>query len=394
VFAGGAARKNVSIRLMKMRLLVIGHSYVTPFAQAKYVAMKALRPDLALRLVVPPIWRHLFGSWRAELADGLRPEELVIIRSFGGSTNMSYLLDPLALAALMRQFDPTHIHIEEDPHSAVGAEAVWLSNRICGKAALSFFTWDNLNRTPAFPLGIVKRRLTRFGFSRSRLVICGNEEARGLLASRGYSGASEVIPQVGLSVPTAPTDRVSDTKEWIPTIGYFGRLVEEKGILDLLEALNHVRDLPWRLVIHGEGPLRHELEEKWQPLFGARMECLDPVPHNEVAGRLATLDAFVLPSYSVPSWKEQFGLTLAQAMLAGCACIGSSSGAIPDVLGGAGLVFPERDVPALAGLLRHVLSSPVECARLGSAATAYALSHYANQAIAARYLHAFEAVSN
>ena len=377
-----------------MRLLVIGHSYVTPFAQAKYVAMKALRPDLALRVVVPPIWRHLFGSWRAELADGLRPDELVIIRSFGGSTNMSYLLDPVALGSLMRQFDPTHIHIEEDPHSAVGAEAVWLSSRICEKAALSFFTWDNLNRRPAFPLGIVKRRLTRFGFSRSRLVICGNEEARSLLASRGYSGASEVIPQVGLSVLTAGTDRVSDSKEWMPTIGYFGRLVEEKGILDLLEALNQIRDLPWRVVIHGEGPLRRELEEKWQPLFGARMECLDPLPHDEVASRLVALDAFVLPSYSVPSWKEQFGLTLAQAMLAGCACIGSSSGAIPDVLGGAGLVFPERDVHALAGLLRCVLSSPVECARLGSAATAYALAHYANHVIAARYLHAFEAVGN
>lgn len=118
-----------------MRRLVVGHSYVTPFAQAKYVAMKTLRPDLALRVVVPQVWRHLFGSYRPELAAGPFPEELVIIRSFGGSTNMSYMLDPVALGALMRRFDPTHIHIEEDPYSAVGAEAVWLASRISSNAA-------------------------------------------------------------------------------------------------------------------------------------------------------------------------------------------------------------------------------------------------------------------
>ena len=379
-----------------MRLLVIGHSYVTPFAQAKYVAMRRLRPDLALRIVVPPVVRDLFGSYRPERASGLLPEELVIIRSFGGGTNMSYVLDPVALGSLMRRFDPTHIHIEEDPHSAVGAEAVWLAGRVCAEAALSFFIWDNLNRTPSFPLGIVKRSLTRFGFSRSRLVICGNEEARALLIAKGYMGPSEVIPQVGLNPlpPRTVRDHHSSEGRRLPTIGFVGRLVEEKGILDLLEALNKVQDVPWRLVIRGDGPLRRELDEKWQPLFGDRMECLDPIPHAQVARQLEAMDIFVLPSYSVANWKEQFGLTLAQAMLAGCACIGSSSGAIPDVLGGSGLVFPERDVPALETILRALLSSPAERARLGSTARAFALTHYTSEAIAARYLRAFEAMCN
>ena len=271
--------------------------------------MKALRGDLALRLVVRPVVRHAFGDYRPELAAGLLPEELVILRSFGGSTNMSYVLDPVALAALMRRFDPTHVHIEEDPHSAVGVEAAWLASSICPKAALSFFIWDNLNRTPRFPLGILKSRFTRFGLSRSRLVVCGNAEARSLLYSKGYRGVSQVIPQLGLN-PPSPGDASGSSQVWqngIPTIGYFGRLVEEKGILDMLEALNHVRDLPWRLVIRGEGPLRRELEEKWQPLFGGRMECLDPIPHAEVSGQLAMLDIFILPSYSVARGRSSSG---------------------------------------------------------------------------------------
>ena len=81
-------------------------------------------------------------------------------------------------------------------------------------------------------------------------------------------------------------------------------------------------------------------------------------------------------------------------MLAGCACIGSSSGAIPDVLGGNGLVFPERDVRALAKILGRLVKSPAEQARLGSAARTFALSHYTSEVIARRYLLAFEAAAN
>jgi glycosyltransferase involved in cell wall biosynthesis len=379
-----------------MRLLVVGHSYVTPFAQAKYVAMKALRPDLALRLVVPPVVGHVFSSYRPELAAGLLPEELVIVRSFGGRSNMSYVLDPIALRSLMRRFNPTHIHIEEDPHSAVGAEAAWLASRTCPTAALSFFIWDNLNRTPGFPRNVVKRRLTRFGFSRSRLVICGNEEARSLLASKGYSGASEVIPQVGLEPMPTETDRhgESPSNERIPTIGYFGRLVAEKGILDMLEALRELRARPWSLVIGGVGPLRRDIEQHWQPLFGDRLSLLDVVPQAEVPALLASVDIFVLPSQTAPTWKEQFGLTLAQAMLAGCACIGSSSGAIPEVLGGTGIVFPERDVRRLTAALSSLLDSRAERARLGRAAHTFAARHYANDVVAGRYLRAFEAAAN
>ena len=380
-----------------MKLLVVGHTYITAFAQAKYVAMKSLRNDFAVRLVVPPVVRHSFNAYRPELAAGLVPEELVVIKSFGGSSNMTYALDPVALGALMRRFAPTHVHIEEDPHSLAGFETAWLAARLCPNATLSFFIWDNLNRSPRFPLNVVKRRLMHYGLTHARLVICGNEEGRGLLEAKGYRGASEVIPQVGLDPAMASERSVAGfaaSDEHVPTIGFLGRLVEEKGVRDLLEALEPMRDLRWQLVMHGNGPLRGEIEERWKPRFGDRLILLDAIPHAEVQAALARLDIFVLPSFGTSTWKEQFGLTLAQAMLAGCACIGSSSGAIPDVLAGQGLEFPERDVPALAARLRRLLTSRVESSRLGSAARRYALTQYTNDAIAGRYLSAFDAVAN
>jgi hypothetical protein len=91
--------------------------------------MKALRSDLAVRLVVPPAVRHEFATHRPELADGLAPEDLAVIWALGGSSNMSYMLDPFSLASLMSRFAPTHVHID--------CGAVIRGRRISGRADLA-----------------------------------------------------------------------------------------------------------------------------------------------------------------------------------------------------------------------------------------------------------------
>ena len=70
-------------------------------------------------------------------------------------------------------------------------------------------------------------------------------------------------------------------------------------------------------------------------------------PEN-VGPILKSMDVLVLPSRSMPYWKEQFGRVLVEAMACGVPVIGSDSGAIPAVIGDAGLVFPEGDDRALA----------------------------------------------
>jgi glycosyltransferase involved in cell wall biosynthesis len=380
-----------------VRLLVVGHSYVTPFAQAKYVAMKALCRNLDLRLLVPQIVRHVFAEYRPTLAAGLAAEDLVIAHSFGGRSNMTYALDPVKFATLVLDFKPTHVHIEEDPHSVVGFEATLLARMLCPRAVLSYFLWDNLNHSPSFPLSAIKGALTRFGLSRARLVVCGNRDGQRLLAAKGYHGASEVIPQIGLDV-LRPANRRHNRTTWstggMPTIGFFGRLVEEKGVLDLLNALKGLMNHQWHLIVAGDGPLRREIESEWQPQFGDRLTLSGPISHADVQASLSSIDVFVLPSYSIPAWKEQFGITLVQAMFAGCACVGSTCGAIPEVLDGRGLVFPERDVPALSAALRRLLDAPAERARLGAAASEFAAFQYSNETIARTYLRAFEAIAN
>jgi glycosyltransferase involved in cell wall biosynthesis len=61
-----------------------------------------------------------------------------------------------------------------------------------------------------------------------------------------------------------------------------------------------------------------------------------------------------LPSLTTPRWKEQFGRVLIEAMACGVPVVGSDSGEIPQVVGDAGLIFPEGDAAGLAAALQRL----------------------------------------
>jgi len=67
------------------------------------------------------------------------------------------------------------------------------------------------------------------------------------------------------------------------------------------------------------------------------------------------MDALALPSLTTPEWKEQYGRVIPEAMACGVPVVGSDSGAIPEVIGSAGLVAPEGDPVKLAEALHTAL---------------------------------------
>jgi len=371
-----------------LRLLVVGHSYVTAFAQEKYVSIKGLRPELELRLLVPPVSHELFGDYQAERHGEIQPDELVVTKRFGGKSHMSYLLNPLRVLSLLRRFDPHIVLIEEDPHSLVGFEIVSLVLLLRPSTKVVFFIWDNLGRRPRFLLGLLKRFLTAYAFARTSLVICGNVEAKSLLNRKGYTGSSVVVTQIGVK-----ESMVERRRGAVPVIGFVGRLVPEKGVLLLLQALSALLELDWHALIVGAGPLEKELNTCWRAKLGGRLEVKSAVPHDQVDRVLQSIDIFVLPSYAVPGWKEQFGLTLVQAMMAGSACVGSDSGAIPEVLGAAGLIFRERDEAGLIQALRTLLESEERRTALATAARKRAREHYSTRAVGLKLLSAIDSVA-
>jgi glycosyltransferase involved in cell wall biosynthesis len=104
------------------------------------------------------------------------------------------------------------------------------------------------------------------------------------------------------------------------------------------------------------------------------------------------IDVLVLPSRTTPSWKEQFGRVLIEANACGTPVIGSTSGAIPEVIGRAGIVVPERNSKALADALRDLEADPAGCAAMGRIGRQQVEENYTWQRVAERMSRIYQRV--
>ena len=91
-----------------------------------------------------------------------------------------------------------------------------------------------------------------------------------------------------------------------------------------------------------------------------------------------------------PARFEGFGFPAAEAMACGAAVVASDGGALPEVIGDAGLISPVGDADAMATNLAHLLDRPEEVTRLGASASKRALAQFnwSSHALAATRLYA------
>lgn len=380
-----------------MKLLVVGHPFLLAYNQKKYVAMKQLDAKLRLCLVVPSRMRDRFVLTDCQIHPALIREEVVPLKARLAGWHMTYLHNPLRMAEILRAFQPDVIHIDPgEPQALITVETIALQRVFAPDAAVILWTVDNLLRRRHFPLGTVKHRLRAYSLRRVAAMLSCNQRAAELLRAEGrYKGPIEVLPQYGLDVTEHQPGTESQLRAELGldgsvVVGHLGRLVPEKGLQLLIEALRRLRAYPWKLLLVGAGPLEGEIRERWMAEFPGRIVLVPAVPYEKVARYFRCVDIFVLASYSTTSWAEQFGLTLAQAMMVGIPSIGSTSGAIPEVLGPGGLLFEEGQPEGLAHALESLLASPARRQQLGALGREFALRNYTKESIAARYLAAFE----
>lgn len=373
---------------MSIRLLVVGHTYAMSYAQHKFVAMKRIRHSLQLRFVVPLSWKHLDHLYQGDRLPDISPAELAYLPFYLASSHMTYVVHPGKLYKELKTFNPTHILIEEDPHSAIGIEMATVIRVCCPDAHVSFFIWDNINRRHRGLRRHVKSAATHWALGRADLVICGNERARELLADKGYAGASCVLPQLAVEPALyKPCNAQVET----PTILFVGRLVPEKGLFILFDALLSLLDLRWQLLVVGDGPLRGELENRAEFKLCGRVRFLGAVRQDAVPPILSAAHILVLPSISTPTWQEQFGYVLVQAMMSSLAVIATRSGAIPEVVGDAAVLVDEDDVASLGNAIRAIVVDPVKRMTLGKLAYERACERYSPSVVGHAYLDALGA---
>ena len=167
-----------------------------------------------------------------------------------------------------------------------------------------------------------------------------------------------------------------------PLLVFVGRLVYEKGIDDLIEAVARLRDeLPHlTALIIGDGPDRSGLEESASRLgVGDRTVFAGWVQPDQISNHLAAGDIFAGPSKKSPNgWIEAQGLTFVEAMLAGTPVIATRSGGIVDAVRHeeTGLLVPESSPGDIAAAIRRLNQDAVLRNRLSTDAYSYARAKF------------------
>jgi glycosyltransferase involved in cell wall biosynthesis len=174
-----------------------------------------------------------------------------------------------------------------------------------------------------------------------------------------------------------------------PTVLYFGKLLRNKGVHILFEAL---RDVDARAVIVGFGDYREELERIAPP----RTLFTGPLEHRHLVHLIPLADATLVPSI----FPEAFGMVAAEAAAGGSPPLVARHSGLAEVADGLEAEYPpeHRDLAAfatgdaadLAEKLRRLLSlSADERARVAAAARRAAVERWSWTTVADRLLTPF-----
>jgi glycosyltransferase involved in cell wall biosynthesis len=155
---------------------------------------------------------------------------------------------------------------------------------------------------------------------------------------------------------------------------YFGRLVTEKGIWTLLDAIER-QIMATELVLVGEGPLRNEIENflKSTPMK-SQVKLLGYIPQASLREVLIQSAAVVVPSI----WQEPLGLVVLEAFACGLPVIASAVGGIPEMIedNKNGLLVPPCNASALAEAIARLFGDPALYQRMQQAVNSTTVPTY------------------
>jgi glycosyltransferase involved in cell wall biosynthesis len=343
-------------------------------AYQKKLEELARLPDMELTVFVPPSWRDSRGVTCLERAHTAGYDLQIVPMALNGHFHLHWYI---GLGPRLRARRPDIVHIDEEPYNLATWQAMRLAQAVGARAC--FFAWQNLARAYPPPFCWFERH----SFRHAAHALAGSVAAADVLRRKGYRGPISVVPQFGVD-PEQYRPREGPKPAGVFVVGYAGGLVPEKGIDVLLRAAAGLAG-SWEVRLAGDGAEGPRLARLAQELgIAERVRFWGRVaPSTAMPDFYRGLDAFVLPSRSQPNWVEQFGRVLVEAMACGVAVIGSTCGEIPQVIGDAGLIFPEGNVEALQAQLARLQGDAALRADFAARGRARVLAHYTQARIAA-----------
>ena len=368
-----------------IRVLLISHTCQSRTEGQPKAELLAAIPDIDLRVLVPDCWKH-YGKWRtADVPADSSLFEVGRVRLPWAGPAQFYLHYYPRLARLLTDFRPDVIDLWEEPWGLVSAHTCRLRNRLLPKTRIVSETEQNLNRQLPPPFEWFRK----YTLSQADFLVGRSREAVQVACAKGYKGHSATVPNAVDTQLFRPLDRAECRRllGWPQDVfiaGYVGRMVERKGITDLLDAAAMCAS-EIKVAFVGNGPMDGVIGERGQSSeLQHRVLALPEKPLVELPAVMNALDVMVLPSRTVPTWKEQFGRVIIESHACGVPVIGSDSGAIPEVVENGGIIFHEGNIAELACALNAMHRDVGLRDSMGRIGFRQVTDHYTWQCVAER----------
>lgn len=309
----------------------------------------------------------LLGMRRTESPTSRADDVIVANRSPFGTKIHALTGRSLALRKYLQQSDASVVHA----HFATDA---WLVVKSAQRANIPLVVTVHARDVTAALSGshwlknaVMKYRV-RYALSRASKVLVVSDFISGPAIRAGARPENLVRHYTGTPIPS-PVDM---EKQW--DVVFVGRLVEKKGVDDLVLALRLIDDSRLRVAIVGDGPLRERLATAAVEM-SSEIEFKGMLPPNEVQSVIARSTLLAAPSKTGPDGDiEGLPTVIIEALALGVPVVATTHSGIPEAVkdGVTGRLVAEGDVEGLAAALDELTSAPAVARSLGRTARAEA----------------------
>lgn len=214
-----------------------------------------------------------------------------------------------------------------------------------------------------------RQALIRDAIGLARLNLCFTERDR--------AGLAKAVPEARLAMlpPFIDTQPFADGFAGAPpgrlmTVAMMRQGDKFASFTMLAKALERLLDLPWRLTVIGDGPLRAETFALFSTIPAERLDWRGEMAPEKVPAALAEGGLYVWPGSG-----EAYGIAYLEAQAAGLPVVAQETAGVPAVVrhGETGILTPQGDVEAYAAAVRALLTDHVRRKTYAAAARNFVL---------------------
>jgi glycosyltransferase involved in cell wall biosynthesis len=366
-------------------ILVISTSSFTSINREVYVRL--YKKGWKVELVVPRSQSFPGGIRQAELQREYDPP-IHFLNLKGKIQRFQYFE---GIKSLLNKLKPKFIYLDNDPGSYMAyVPGKWAKSNnaqlICQtNENQSYFLSEVKKRQgiKGLPTGILKKLILSYNRKYVSHIFSINRDGEKIFREMGFQSV-QMIP-LGFDDDLFKPDKIvreqyrNKLNLNAITFAFFGRMIHGKGLHILLEALSSLKMFSWNLMLDDfaayKGPYYSYIKDMIQSLDLSERVVYIHSSHSEMPAYMNAADVVILPSITTPTFKEQYGRVIPEAMACQKLVVTSNSGALPEVVADSGIVIEENNILLLAQTLKSILTEPEKYSLLPDKALKRAINH-------------------